>query len=259
MIKLPARPKCPVVLKSKKVKNAHRALTRKVAEGKKLSSADFMGKSYWGETKEVLHQYQNGKCCFCERRRDAKAEADVEHFRPRLKVTENPGHSGYWWLAYKWSNLLFSCKLCNSGHKKNRFPMVRNDETCRAATKDHDLSFERPVLINPSLEDPADFIEYDWGSDPSKIFPIGRDPDGRGMQTINILGLATREELHKGRADLLRTLRFAERVVQESMPGQQLYRDAIQQLRRKTDPNQEYLGLAYYYIRCQGLVGLLDD
>lgn len=259
MIRFAKRGDCPAPLKSRKVKNARRTLARKAARGVKLSSADFTGKGYWGETKGVLHEYQNGKCCFCERHRDAKLEADVEHFRPKLKVTENPGHSGYWWLAYKWSNLLFSCKACNSSYKKNHFPMVRNDEAYRAATKDDDLSSERPVLIDPSVEDPADFIEYDWESDPSKVFPIGRDRDGRGTQTISILGLATRDDLHKGRADLLSTLRFAERIVRASGPGQQMYREAIQQLRSKTDPNQEYLGLTYYFIRRQGLERLLDN
>jgi hypothetical protein len=121
MINLTARPKCPAVLKSKKVQKSRRALTRKVARGEKLGDADFAGQSYWGQTKELLHKYQNGKCCFCERRRDAKLEADVEHFRPKLKVTENAGHPGYWWLAYEWSNLLFACKACNSGHKKTIF------------------------------------------------------------------------------------------------------------------------------------------
>lgn len=202
MIKLSPRPKCPAVLKSRQVRNARSALTRKVTRGARLSSADFIGKSYWGKTKEALHRYQNGKCCFCERQREAKLEADVEHFRPKLQVTENPAHSGYWWLAYEWSNLLFSCKACNSTHKKNHFPMVRDDESCRAATKDDDLSSERPALIDPSLEDPADFIGYDWESDSSKVFPFGRDLDDRGMRTIRILGLATRDDLHEeiGRA-----------------------------------------------------------
>src|SRR5712692_4013168 len=163
MIKLSSRPGYPRVLKSTKVTKARSSLNKKVREGKKLSSSDFKGKSYWGETKQTLHEYQRGKCCYCERRRDANAEADVEHFRPKLGVTENSEHSGYWWLAYEWNNLLFVCKSCNSDHKKNHFPLLQ--ETDRVSTPD-DLSAEKPVLINPSLEDPADFIDYDWESSP---------------------------------------------------------------------------------------------
>lgn len=259
MIKLPARPAPPTVLKTKKIKDALIELTKKVARGIKLSSADFKDKNYWGATKDTLHSYQYGKCCFCERRRDEKMEADVEHFRPKLKVTENIGHPGYWWLAYEWGNLLFCCKACNSTYKKNHFPMVRNNEACRVATKNGDLSSERPALINPGLEDPADFIKYDWESDPSKVFPIGCDPDGRGKQTISILKLATRDDLHRGRADLLLTLQLAEEIVRASRPGEPMYQRAIQQLRHKTIPTQEHLGLAYFYLRCKGLEGLLDD
>lgn len=256
MIKLTARPKCPAVLKSKKVQDARRALSRKVARGVKLSNADFTGKSYWGETKEVLHQYQNGKCCFCERRRDAKLEADVEHFRPKLKITNNPGHPGYWWLAYEWSNLLFSCKACNSGHKKNHFPLV--DEATRVTTKDKDLSSERPVFINPSFEDPADFIDYDWGSDPEKVFLVGKDPENRGRETIRILGLVVRDDLHKRRTEIVYSLRLLDNIFHDLPPQHSLYQEAVEVLKRMIAPSQEHLGLAYCYVKRQGLEGLLD-
>lgn len=257
MIKLPARPQCPAVLQAEKVTKARRALVKKVAEGNKLGDVDFKGKSYWGETKKTLHRYQQGKCCYCERRRDANAEGDVEHFRPKLKVTEKPGHPGYWWLAYEWSNYLFSCKACNSDYKKNHFPVL--DETHRATTKDDDLSLERPVLINPSVEDPAEFIDYDWDSDPDKVFPIGVDSKNRGKDTIRVLALAIRDDLHEGRTDMVLTLRFVEQILRRSPPQDPMYQEAVQKLKRKTELRQEYLGLAYCYIRRSGLQELLDD
>lgn len=256
MIKFPTRPDCPPVLESKKVKAAREALMRKAAQGKKLSRADFKGKTFWGEMKKVLQKYQNGKCCFCERRRDANAEADVEHFRPMLKVTEDLDHPGYWWLAYEWSNLFFSCKACNSEYKKNHFPLV--NETSRALTKDDDLSLEMPVLINPSFEEPADFIDYDWDSDPGKVFLVGKDPENRGRETIRILGLVVRDDLHNGRVSMVLSLGFLDHILHEFPPQHLMYRKAIQKLRRKTEPNQEYLGLVYCYIRRKRLEGLLD-
>lgn len=257
MIKLPARPTCPPVLESNKVNAARKALARKVSRGKRLNNADFKGKRYWGETKQVLQQYQNGKCCFCERQRDANAEADVEHFRPKLEVTENLNHPGYWWLAYEWSNLLFSCKKCNSGYKKNHFPLV--DETTRVAKKGNDLSMERPMLINPSLEDPADFIDYDWDSDPGKVFLVGKDPENRGSETFRILGLVVRDDLYKGRMHTVLSLKMVDQILHAYSPQHSLYQQAIQKLKRKTEPNQEYLGLTHCYIRRKGLEGLLDD
>ena len=121
MIKLSSRPEYPRVLKSTKVTKARSALNKKVQEGQKLSSRDFKGKSYWGETKQILHEYQHGKCCYCERRRDTNAEADIEHFRPKLEVTENSEHPGYWWLAYEWNNLLFVLGRLNRPISLDRF------------------------------------------------------------------------------------------------------------------------------------------
>jgi len=246
MIKLSSRPGCPPVLKSKKVTTARRSLNKKVRAGKKLNSSDFKGKSYWGETKQTLHAYQNGKCCYCERHRDANAEADVEHFRPKLGVTENSGHPGYWWLAYKWNNLLFVCKSCNSDHKQNHFPLLQ--EIDRASTPKNNLSAEKPVLIDPSLEDPDDFIDYDWESIPGKVFPVGKDAEERGRQTIKILALDIRDDLHESRWGILQTLQFAERILHSSSPQQPMYQYALEQLKRKADSRQECLGFVLCYI-----------
>lgn len=254
MIRLPTRPGCPPVLESKRVKAARRALLRKAAKGTKICAADFKGKHYWGKTKTALQKYQNGKCCFCERRRDANAESDVEHFRPKLKVTD-ADHPGYWWLAYEWSNLLFSCKACNSEFKQSHFPLV--NETSRARTKDDDLSMERPVLINPSFEDPADFIDYDWDSDSNKVFLVGNDPENRGSETIRILGLVVRDDLHEGRVGMVLTLKFLDEILHNTPPDHSMYRKAIEKLRRKAKPNQEYLGLTQCYIRRKGLEGVI--
>lgn len=250
MIKLSSRPGCPRVLKSTKVTKARSSLNKKVQEGQKLSNSDFQGKSYWRETKQTLHEYQNGKCCYCERRRDANAEADVEHFRPKLGVTENSKHPGYWWLAYEWSNLLFVCKSCNSDHKKNHFPLLQ--ETDRVSTP-ADLSPEKPVLIDPSLEDPADFIDYDWESIPGKVLLVGKDGEDRGRQTVKILALDIRDDLNKSRFDALTTLQFAERVLRSASPHQAVYQNAVERLQQKADAHQECLGFVRCYISRRGL------
>ena len=46
---------------------------------------------------------------------------DVEHFRPKSAVLDDPLHGGYWWLAYDFQNYLLSCSLCNRVRKKTRF------------------------------------------------------------------------------------------------------------------------------------------
>ncbi len=68
------------------------------------------------------------KCFWCERYRDNPHEIDVEHYRPKVSVTEWQGspplmsdtpprevneRGGYWWLSFTWSNFALSCKTCN--------------------------------------------------------------------------------------------------------------------------------------------------
>ena len=59
----------------------------------------------------------HNKCAYCES--DLGDNLDVEHFRPKGGVTEEPGHSGYWWLAHDWTNLLPSCTPCNQTRRQH--------------------------------------------------------------------------------------------------------------------------------------------
>jgi len=74
---------------------------------------------------EVLETLYNHKCAYCETDTSAGAPMQVEHFRPKAKVTEDATHFGYYWLAYEWSNLILSCSKCNR-NKANFFPVTGN-------------------------------------------------------------------------------------------------------------------------------------
>lgn len=115
------------------------------------------------EVKEKLIADQYGKCCYCEADFTANGYGDVEHFRPKagynvsrsVRALEKPG---YYWLAYDWNNLLFSCQVCNQRFKKNYFPLV-NDKL-RAHNHHEKITKEKPLLINPALTDPEKHIRY---------------------------------------------------------------------------------------------------
>jgi uncharacterized protein (TIGR02646 family) len=165
-------------------------LKKRVEAGDVVQKKDFES-SYWRENdvKNALFAMHSGKCCYCERKRDEKRETDVEHFRPKAGVSNvNPPHPGYWWLAYRWENYFHSCKKCNQEHKKNQFPLM--DESARAYSPNDDLEEERPFLVNPESENPADFIGFEW-SKAYGVFvkAIGLDADGRGDRTIKITGI----------------------------------------------------------------------
>lgn len=112
----------------------------------------------------VLSSIYNNKCAFCESDTTAGAPMQVEHYRPKAKITGIAGQSGYYWLGYEWTNLLLACSSCNN-KKRNNFPIdplgkrvlihpvsngTINILESRADSKT--LLDEKPLLINPELE-----------------------------------------------------------------------------------------------------------
>jgi hypothetical protein len=103
------------------------------------------------------------KCVWCEQHRERKRELDVEHYRPKVCVTEWEGDApivpdappreknergGYWWLAFAWSNFMLSCKTCNQGWKRSLFP-VRAPRV--ADVQEGDERADTPLLLDPSI------------------------------------------------------------------------------------------------------------
>lgn len=160
----------------------------------------------------------HGKCVYCETPIHDLFPGDVEHYRPKGKVTdlsysvvycqdddgtypvdiENKKieHPGYYWLAYSWQNLMPSCTFCNRPKKdfgkRNCFPVKGINKY-----KVGDERMEEPLILNPT----------DLGSNnnPEKHFEINYD-DGfligltDEAKTCNrVFGLNKRDKLIKGR------------------------------------------------------------
>ena len=188
--------------------------------------------SNWSEVKPVFMDVQGGaKCCFCERKFEdtglGRYELDIEHFRPKgnvkmwhcppaliregvkLTATANAG-SGYHLLSYHLRNYAVACKSCNSGLKKDNFPI----------SGPYDLNGDDPMKMKKEL--------------PWLLYPIGRldiDPEEvitfygylpqskstkphlrlRGLVTISFFGLDDfndRKTLLKERAWVIIYLHF---------------------------------------------------
>lgn len=158
----------------------------------------------------------HGKCGFCETYLTQFQNPDIEHFRPKLGVTdENDApikvdygngevdHIGYYWLAYEWKNLLPSCAKCNQASvidgekigKHNRFPTEDIH-----ARDENEIPQEHPLLINPLVENPNEFIRVNTKD--GLLEPINESL--RGRMTIDILGLNTRSHLQKRRQGKIR-------------------------------------------------------
>ena len=180
----------PATLRSKDVKTAASDI-RKITRKRKPLSSEFP--SHWGndDVRSSLWQMQHHKCCYCERKREKNRESDIEHFRPKAEVTEaDSSHMGYWWLAYIWENLLFSCRYCNQQFKKNHFPIP--NESKRAHAPSHSLDGEEAFLIDPVHDDPERHICFDWYQKPDSkgvTLTYVRDRTEKGRRTIEIAGL----------------------------------------------------------------------
>lgn len=134
------------------------------------------------EVQEALIKCQFNKCCFSE----AKFVGDypnVEHFRPKGRIDEiepkSSSYPGYYWLAYKWSNLFLCKQLINISYKRNFFPLVK--DTIRTRSHHDDLENEIPLLVDPSKDEPRNHIYFHLD------VPIHKDEKGKA--TIEYLGL----------------------------------------------------------------------
>lgn len=114
------------------------------------------------EVRIALNGIYHSKCAFCETDTSAGAPMQVEHYRPKAKVTGVKAHPGYYWLGYEWSNLLLACSSCNN-RKRNRFPIVgiraeiapltgTTLDAARCRVDSAELLEEEPYLINPEVD-----------------------------------------------------------------------------------------------------------
>lgn len=143
---------------------------------------------------KALDVAQYSKCAFCESHYSHNSYGNVEHFRPKAGYKQSGDRSlsrpGYYWLAYDWANLFNSCEICNQRFKSNLFPLKM---PARRALCHHDsLEDETPLLINPGVEDPEQFIGF------HDEFPFAIKNSRRGLETIQVLGL-DREPLNDQR------------------------------------------------------------
>lgn len=133
----------------------------------------------WRAALDDLRQVSNSKCAWCESQ--AASAGDVDHYRPKhraegLRKGEiHPDH--YWWLAYVWDNLVFSCPDCNRA-KRNRFPVIG-----KRLEPGDPPDLEQPLLLDPYGTDDPD--EHLWFEEDGMVRAISV----RGDVTIEVLAL----------------------------------------------------------------------
>jgi hypothetical protein len=181
---------------------AMRALIQAYAPGVDITLREELYKAAMPFLLRLSHQ----KCAYCECIITASQPGDVEHYRPKGRIRDEDGkivkteagsdHPGYWWLAYRWDNLLPACIDCNRRRKhgdldtaagKAEYFGIRGK---RAEKPKDPLEKEIAMLLDPS----------ERGFDPDEHFEFY--PDGlmkpkteRAAYTCQLLGLNLREAL----------------------------------------------------------------
>lgn len=190
--------------------------------------------------KGKLKKRDEPKCYYCESQGEAMLKLEVEHYRPKERVSAKDlalgqVHNGYYWLGNEWSNLLLACRACNGGSAKGtRFPILNNPNRvnhgapvtaamalnrrmCRLDLAP--LLSEDPVILNPEYDTPEDHLTF---------LPNGqiveRNSSPRGQQTIQIL------QLYR---DPLLTARS--KIVNEFIDDAKIYMEARRQGMLTTD------------------------
>lgn len=220
------------------------------------------------------------KCAYCEMH--LLGDLEVEHFRPKGKVTGEKGHPGYWWLAHTWANLFPSCAHCNkrrSQHivsattslpefaqmlvqkavkahgKGNHFPIFGT----RARTNACSLAAEEPKLLDPTIDDPRQYLKWDATGPYSLVVPQRGDPNqvDRALSSINVFAL-NRAQLVNARTQVLNDIKFQadqiERDLEEDLArgGSQFHIDRaidrVSALRRYQEFDKPYSEMAKSFI-----------
>lgn len=111
------------------------------------------------DIKEALKRIYSNKCAYCEQNIN-DTYFHIEHYRPK---------DIYYWLAYSWDNLLLCCTKCNT--KKGVQFEIQAEERVKIEEGDlrdlHHLTrkyndIEKPLLVNPELEDVEDKLIFHW-------------------------------------------------------------------------------------------------
>jgi uncharacterized protein (TIGR02646 family) len=152
------------------------------------------------DVKLALREMCGVKCAYCEADVRSGAPTDTEHFRPKAEVEfdDRRERPGYYWLAASWTNLLPSCRDCNSpryqetaqGRRKtgkgNRFPLeVELDR----ATKPGEEERERPYLLDPTVDDPEAHLDFLPEGGILPALDAQGAPSERGRVSIELYGL----------------------------------------------------------------------
>jgi uncharacterized protein (TIGR02646 family) len=211
----------------------------------------------WGELAANLAELRKRKCWYSESINPA-SDKNVDHFRPKSRVAEDPDHEGYWWKAFDWRNYRYASQWCNqrrvegengtSGGKSDHFPLQAGSFRARQE--------ERVMLLDPV--DPEDWKLLTFRPDghPAPAKAVGTPEHERATTSIEVYHLHCKELVDGRRllaGEVQRTIEDMETLrPQISDPAMRLlYKRQHKELLRFVHPDSEYSAAALAYARAE--------
>lgn len=217
----------------------------------------------WRDLAPHLSALSKGKCWYSESR-NPTADKDVDHFRPKNRVDEDPDHEGYWWRAFDWRNYRYSSQWCNqrrndkrngtSGGKWDHFPLCNGSYRARVEADDCDQ--EEPELLDPVDPDDWKLLTFRPNGEPTPNATPQTTEYARAEKTIAVYHLHSRELVNERRP----IAGQVERLVQElesllpkirDLTFKRIFKNCEKDLIRLIHRESDYSAAALAYARAQ--------
>jgi uncharacterized protein (TIGR02646 family) len=238
-----------------------------VQSARKKAISDGLDKSnrkkIWRDLAPCLENLQKGKCWYSESK-NSGSDKDIDHFRPKNRVDEDPDHEGYWWLAFDWRNYRYSCQWCNQrrnpaanqtdGGKWDHFPI--GAQSYRAKKEGDRLALEEVDLLDPI--DPEDWklLTFLPNGQPTPAKKPGTREYERAKTSIQVYHLHHIDFVRdrKQRATEIRQLvedmeTLRSKITEPEMRA--LYKNQQKKLLRFIDSKEEYSAAALAYAKAE--------
>jgi uncharacterized protein (TIGR02646 family) len=220
-------------------------------------------KQIWGDLKPKLAALKNGQCWYSESR-NPTADKNVDHFRPKSRVHEDPAHEGYWWLAFTWRNYRYSSQWCNQrriddacgtdGGKWDHFPLLPGGFRARQEGDDHEL--EEPDLLDPTDPDDWRLLTFRTDGHPTPAKQAGTREHCRATTSIHMYHLDCKELVDDRRlvaGMVQRIVQDLERLLPQIADPRSrvLFKSCEVELLRAIHEDAEYSAAALAYARAE--------
>ena len=163
---------------------------------------------------------RRGRCMYCEDSRGT----DIDHFWPLVLFKER---------TFVWENLLWSCSDCNR-HKATRFRVG---------------PWGGPMLLDPTADDPWDFLYYNPHTGGITARYRGDMEDPRGKETLEAIPALGNEAVMDGRR---RTSRNLVRAVRAFLDQAAIDRPTARLDLADAIRDNDAYGLVIWYFRRDG-------